>query len=186
MSNYIIPIEPVPTNTLPSRRERLQVLMRLKSQRQLLIIGVTLTAMVAGILLAIILRERAAPEIIPLGKGMASIEAEPLTAYEPIPAGDEQHLGMGEASYYGAGFAGNLTANGEIFNPAEMTAAHRTLPMGSKVRVTNPANGETVIVRINDRGPYHGNRVIDLSEAAAREIGLIRSGVGQVRLALVT
>ena len=185
MSNYNPSMEHDETHTLPSRRERLQVLMRLKSQRQLLTIGVILTALVAAILLAVLLRDRTAPEIVPLGKGMASVEAEPVAAYEPLPDDDEQHLGSGEASYYGAAFAGNLTANGEIFDPERMTAAHRTLPMGSKVRVTNPANGEAVIVRINDRGPYHGNRVIDLSEAAARDIGLIRSGVGQVQLALL-
>ena len=97
-------------------------------------------------------------------------------------------MASGVASYYGRGdgFAGRRTANGEVFNPARLTAAHRTLPMGSRVRVTNPRNGESVVVRINDRGPFHGNRVIDLSYAAAREIGLIRTGRGNVQLALLT
>ncbi len=94
-------------------------------------------------------------------------------------------MASGEASYYGEELAGNRTANGEVFDPSRLTAAHRTLPLGSRVRVTNPRNGDSVVVRINDRGPYHGNRVIDLSTAAAREIGLIRSGTGNVNLALL-
>ena len=94
-------------------------------------------------------------------------------------------MGSGDASYYGNELAGNRTASGEIFDPGRLTAAHRTLPLGSEVRVTNPNNGRSVIVEINDRGPYHGNRVIDLSTAAARTIGLIRSGTGRVNLALL-
>ncbi|KTR84983.1 lipoprotein [Novosphingobium barchaimii] len=88
------------------------------------------------------------------------------------------------ASYYGHELAGNRTASGERFNPADLTAAHRTLPLGSKVRVTNPRTGDSVIVRINDRGPFHGNRLIDLSEAAAREIGIRAAGSGKVELAV--
>ena len=91
----------------------------------------------------------------------------------------------GEASYYGNELAGNPTASGEIFDPNRLTAAHRTLPLGSKVRVTNPQNGRSVVVRVNDRGPFHGNRVIDLSAAAARNIGLIQSGTERVKLALL-
>jgi rare lipoprotein A len=87
------------------------------------------------------------------------------------------------ASWYGAELAGNRTANGERFNPADLTGAHRTLPMGSKVRVTY--HGRSVVVRINDRGPFHGGRVIDLSQAAAEQIGLRRAGSGQVDLALL-
>lgn len=95
-------------------------------------------------------------------------------------------LGRGEASYYGAGFAGRPTANGETFNPAEMTAAHRTLPFGSKVRVTNTNNGRSIVVRVNDRGPYAHNRVIDLSRGAAKKIGMIQSGTAQVKLELIS
>ena len=94
-------------------------------------------------------------------------------------------LGAGEASWYGPGFAGRRTANGETFNPAELTAAHRTLPFGSLVRVTSSSNGKSVVVRINDRGPFHGDRVIDLSEAAAKEIGIKQRGSGNVDLALL-
>jgi rare lipoprotein A len=91
-------------------------------------------------------------------------------------------LGTGRASYYGAGFAGRPTASGEHFNPAGLTAAHRTLAFGTLVRVTNLDNGRSVVVRINDRGPFHGKRVIDLSHEAARRIGLIDQGHGEVRL----
>ena len=76
------------------------------------------------------------------------------------------------ATYYGKEFAGRRTASGERFNPGAMTAAHRTLPFGTKVRVTNSRNGRSVIVRINDRGPFVKGRSIDLSSGAARAIGM--------------
>lgn len=101
-------------------------------------------------------------------------------------AAKTKSLGSGEASYYGRGFAGRPTANGETFNPAEMTAAHRTLPFGSKLRVTNKQNGRSVIVRVNDRGPYAHNRVLDLSQGAAEKIGMIHSGTAQVTLELIS
>ena len=94
-------------------------------------------------------------------------------------------IGSGTASYYGAKFHGRRTASGEKFDMHQMTAAHRTLPFGSRVQVTNPANGHTVTVTINDRGPFHGNRVIDVSRAAASELGLIQRGSGTVELALL-
>ncbi len=94
-------------------------------------------------------------------------------------------LGGGMASYYGDELAGNRTASGERFNPSQMTAAHRSLPFGSMVRVTNISNGDSVIVRINDRGPFSHGRVIDVSHAAAREIGMHRSGTARVKLALL-
>ena len=92
---------------------------------------------------------------------------------------------QGVASWYGKAHHGRKTASGERFNMNAMTAAHKSLPFGTKVKVTHKRSGRSVVVRINDRGPYHGNRVIDLSYAAAREIGLIRSGTGQVNLALL-
>ena len=94
-----------------------------------------------------------------------------------------RELGSGVASWYGAEFAGRRTANGERFNPSEYTAAHRTLPFGSRVRVTR--NGRSVVVRINDRGPFHGGRVIDLSQAAAEDLGIRSAGEGRVELALL-
>lgn len=97
----------------------------------------------------------------------------------------ETHLGQGSASYYAARFHGRRTASGEAFDNRAMTAAHRTLPFGSVVRVINPANGLSVMVRINDRGPFARGRIIDVSRAAAEQLGLIESGHAQVELALV-
>ncbi len=91
----------------------------------------------------------------------------------------------GMASWYGPGFHGRLTANGERYNQNGITAAHKTLPFGTKVRVTNLRNGRSVIVRINDRGPYAHGRVIDLSKGAANLIGLISSGVAPVQLEIL-
>ncbi|MBX2987402.1 MAG: septal ring lytic transglycosylase RlpA family protein [Bdellovibrionaceae bacterium] len=85
----------------------------------------------------------------------------------------------GGASWYGPGFAGRRTASGEIFNPSEMTAAHKTLPLGTKVKVTY--EGKSVVVRINDRGPYVNGRVLDLSKAAAQKLGLVQDGHGRVQ-----
>lgn len=89
---------------------------------------------------------------------------------------------LGMASYFAREMAGRRTANGENCDPDTLTAAHRTLPFNSRVRVTNPANGKSVIVRINDRGPFARGRVIDLSRAAASEIDLVRAGHGRVEL----
>ena len=98
--------------------------------------------------------------------------AIPAAAQElPVDqAAENSEIGSGMASYYGRELAGNRTASGERFDPAQLTAAHRTLPFGSLVRVTNTANGDSVVVRINDRGPFSHGRVIDVSHAAAREI----------------
>jgi len=92
-----------------------------------------------------------------------------------------QHGSMysGYASWYNEP---QKTASGERFNKNAMTAAHRTLPMGTRVRVTNTRNGRSVVVRINDRGPYGKGRIIDLSEAAARQLGMIDAGVAPVQL----
>ena len=98
---------------------------------------------------------------------------------------DDTEIGSGLASYYGDELAGNRTASGERFDPAGFTAAHRTLAFGSKVRVTNLANGKSVVVRVNDRGPWGGGRVIDISHAAAKEIGMHRSGTARVSMTLV-
>ncbi|TYB49983.1 septal ring lytic transglycosylase RlpA family protein [Actinomadura chibensis] len=86
--------------------------------------------------------------------------------------------GSCQASYY---WEGQMTASGESFDPSELTAAHKTLPMGTKVRVTNKNNGRSVIVRINDRGPYAGGRCLDLSKAAMQKVGGTGSGVIPVR-----
>jgi len=92
----------------------------------------------------------------------------------------------GVASWYGPGFEGNLTANGEVFDTSKLTAAHQTLPFDTLVRVTNLENGRVVVVRVNDRGPFVGGRVIDLSRAAAERIDMITSGTARVRLELLS
>ncbi len=92
----------------------------------------------------------------------------------------------GVASWYGPGFAGRRTANGEVFDPSQLTAAHRELPFNTLVRVVNETNGKSVVVRINDRGPFKGGRVIDLSRAGAEAIDMIGSGVARVRLEILS
>ena len=89
---------------------------------------------------------------------------------------------QGPASWYGNPFHGRKTANGETYNMTEMTAAHKELPLGTRVEVTNLSNGRKVVVRINDRGPFHGNRVLDLSRAAAQELCTLTAVVAQVQI----
>lgn len=120
-----------------------------------------------------------------------AFESEPVVqdvteiAEEPAELAEEwQPVGDGVASWYGPKFAGRRTASGEVFDPAEYTAAHRTLPFGSTVRVTTES-GKSVVVRINDRGPFAKGRIIDVSQAAARDLGLIGPGHGSVTLALL-
>lgn len=91
----------------------------------------------------------------------------------------------GYASWYGPGFHGRRTASGEVFNQNAMTAAHRTLPFGTRVRVINLNNGQSTVVRITDRGPFIHNRIVDLSAGAARAVGLYSAGVGRVRLEIL-
>ena len=105
-------------------------------------------------------------------------------SYSPVGA-KAKFASSGVASYYGPGFHGRRTANGERFDMHAMTAAHRTLPFGTLVKVTNLSNGKSTVVRVTDRGPYVGNRVIDLSVAAAKQIGSTHSGVAQVSLEIV-
>jgi rare lipoprotein A len=88
----------------------------------------------------------------------------------------------GMASYYGKGFDRRKTASGELFNRNDLTAAHPKLPFGTRLRVRNVSNNETVVVRVNDRGPYAHGRIIDLSEAAARRLGFIQAGHTEVEI----
>lgn len=113
-------------------------------------------------------------------EGLPEPEPEPVIAAAPTPA--IAYSNVGGASWYGPGFHGRLTASGEVYNQYDITAAHRTLPFGTRVLVTNLYTGQQVTVRINDRGPYAGDRIIDLSAGAAEAIGLIHSGVGTVQL----
>ena len=100
----------------------------------------------------------------------------------PLAGGRSEEVGL--ASYYGREHDGRRTASGEIFDMNEMTAAHRTLPFGTRVRVTDLANGRQVTVRINDRGPFRRGRIVDLSYAAARKLGIVGRGVAKVRVAV--
>ncbi len=109
--------------------------------------------------------------------GVLSACALVLVAMAPANAGE-----TGQASWYKIGFK---TANGERFKPNGLTAAHRTLPFGTKVRVKNLRNGKSVVVRINDRGPFIKSRIIDVSKGAAQRIGLIRAGVTKVSVQVV-
>ena len=113
------------------------------------------------------------PPVVPV----SHVEAPEIEA-----VADGEPMGSGKASYYGAELAGNPTASGEAFDPSDLTAAHRTLPFGTRLRVTNERTGKSVVVRVNDRGPFHGQRVIDVSTAAAEEIGLKRAGTARVSL----
>ncbi|HWJ88027.1 MAG TPA: septal ring lytic transglycosylase RlpA family protein [Pelagibacterium sp.] len=91
----------------------------------------------------------------------------------------------GTASWYGGKFHGRKTANGETYNQHALTAAHRHLPFGTEVVVTNQNNGRSVVVRINDRGPFTGGRIIDLSRQAASQIGMINSGTAKVTVEVI-
>lgn len=97
-----------------------------------------------------------------------------------------RYIKKGIASWYGPGFHGKKTATGEIFDMYEMTAAHKTLPIPSYAQVTNLENNKTVVVRINDRGPYVGNRLLDLSYAAAKKLGIQHDGTGKVEIKAIT
>ncbi|MGB7847748.1 MAG: septal ring lytic transglycosylase RlpA family protein [Candidatus Acidiferrum sp.] len=108
----------------------------------------------------------------------------PLVAHLSAPV-QPIKVWVGNASWYGSEFDGKKTANGERFNAEGLTAAHPNLPFGSWVRIVNTLNGKFEVVRINDRGPYQEGREIDVSYRVARKIGLISSGVSQVRLELM-
>lgn len=95
------------------------------------------------------------------------------------------HSESGQASYYGNEFHGRKTANGERFDQGQLTAAHRTLPFGTRVKVTNTQNGKSVIVRVNDRGPFVKGRVIDLSISAFKSLASLNAGVVPVRLQVI-
>lgn len=101
----------------------------------------------------------------------------PVITYKP--------LGLMKASWYGPGFHGRLTANGEIYNQFELTAAHKSMKFGTLLKLTNPDNNKSVIVRINDRGPYVGDRELDLSFASAKALGIVKPGVKRLKVELI-
>lgn len=102
-----------------------------------------------------------------------------------FPKADETYNKVGQASWYGPNFHGRMTANGEIYDQFALSAAHPTLPLPSYARVTNIENGKSVIVRINDRGPFHGRRIIDLSARAAELLDYQQKGTAEVRVEYV-
>jgi len=101
---------------------------------------------------------------------------------QPTVNGNKFLVATGTASYYANAFHGRQTANGEIFNMRAFTAAHKSLPFGTVVRVTNLNNGKMVFVTINDRGPYVGKRIIDLSKAAAKQLDMVDAGLSKVKI----
>lgn len=120
-------------------------------------------------------------EFRPLFSGSES-QAVVASGFNPIVESGAGEQMQGKASWYGPGFHGKKTANGEEYDQEGMTAAHRYLPMNTWVRVTNEENGKTAVVRINDRGPYKNNRVIDLTKSAAKRIGSFKQGTANVKL----
>lgn len=125
---------------------------------------------------------------IPLPQAPDGSDQEVLQEPAPeaaTPPGQTQPLQRGIASWYGLPFHGRRTANGERFDMNALTAAHPTLPFGTRVKVRSLVNGREVTVRINDRGPYATGRIIDLSHAAARAIGLLSRGTKSVSLTVV-
>jgi rare lipoprotein A len=120
--------------------------------------------------------------------GLAGCSHNPNPKAYPFPPAEKAALGTvveGTASWYGPGFDGKKTASGERFDQDALTAAHAYWAFGTRVKVTFPATGKSVVVRINDRFPTHKGRAIDLSRAAAKAIGLIGPGTGTVRLEIV-
>lgn len=127
-------------------------------------------------------------DAIPQYEPYAPANMRPYTVrgvtYRPLESG-KGYSAEGIASWYGQKFHGHLTSNGEIYDMYTMSAAHTTLPLPSFARVTNLANGNQVVVRINDRGPFHANRLIDLSYAAALKLGMLSSGTAKVKLDVI-
>ncbi|MBM6595704.1 septal ring lytic transglycosylase RlpA family protein [Microvirga pudoricolor] len=125
-------------------------------------------------------------EAVPKGGGRNMV-GKPYTVAGKtyVPTENPGYAREGLASWYGSNFHGRLTANGEVFDRGSIAAAHTTMPLPSYARVTNVQNGHSMIVRVNDRGPYHGNRVIDVSERAAEALGFRRAGTAQVKVEYV-
>ncbi len=136
-------------------------------------------------MLSIFLSNKKASHTLPLLALTVAAMALVFSACAPYQArksGSVHYHARGEASWYGPGFAGRKTANGERYNPNGLTAAHKTLPLGTMVEVTNLDNEKSVVVRINDRGPYVHGRIIDLSKGAAQKIGMMGSGTAPVEV----
>jgi rare lipoprotein A len=120
-----------------------------------------------------------------IGANVQKVSIESDARKNTTQPSSPKHALRGEASWYGPGFHGKKTASGEIYDQTKFTAAHKTLPLGSRARVTNVKNGNSVEVEINDRGPFVEGRILDLSRAAARALGFIESGTAPVHLELL-
>ncbi|WP_340680895.1 septal ring lytic transglycosylase RlpA family protein [Paraglaciecola sp.] len=127
-------------------------------------------------------------DAVPAHEPYANANLRPYTVrginYRPLESG-KGYSAEGIASWYGQKFHGHLTSNGEVYDMYTMSAAHTTLPLPSFARITNLANGNQVVVRINDRGPFHANRLIDLSYAAALKLGMLSTGTAKVKLDVI-
>ena len=123
--------------------------------------------------------------VIVLVLGLAAC-ASPREEVRFAPGEVPEYDRVGVASWYGPGYQGRKTASGARFNMNALTAAHRSLPFGTRVRVTNVKNGRSVVVTINDRGPFTRGRIIDLSKAAAGRLGILKQGVAKVRVEAVS
>lgn len=122
-------------------------------------------------------------EILPVAEVLSPPKSEQTPPFAKIPIPSQPAIvETGLGSWYGAKFHGRRTASGEVFNQEKFTAAHRTLPWGSRVKVTNLANGKSVEVRINDCGPFGKGRIIDVSRAAARALGIVAVGITTVQV----
>jgi rare lipoprotein A len=139
-----------------------------------------LSASLAALALAVAGLTQAQPASAP-----AAASPAPAAASTPAPAAASGDVTEGKVAYYGRKFAGRKTASGERFNPAAMTMAHKTLPFGTMVRVTNLKTNKSVVVRVNDRGPTTPDRIGDVSQGAAAKLRMLRSGVVQAKLEVV-
>ena len=127
-----------------------------------------------------------APATVPApATAPSAAPAPPPAAPAPAAAATAGEVEKGKLAWYGRKFAGRRTASGEAFDPNALTMAHKTLPFGTQVKVTNLANGKSVVLRVNDRGPTQADRVGDVSLAAAQRLGMVRSGVIDAELAVV-
>jgi rare lipoprotein A len=130
------------------------------------------------------------PLLVGCGSTATATKPQSPATNQPMAVGSvpaqEQNEERGQASFYSDRLAGRSTASGEPYDPKELTAAHRTLPFGAIVRILRPKNGRVVEVRINDRGPHKQGRIVDLSRRGAEEIGLVRDGIGDVVLTIVS
>ena len=171
----------------PSRRRRLRSRLAGARRRAAVLTGAALMASGAGVAVApaFVSAPLDAPNVAVQTVDADAVAPPPATLLPPtvtVSHTEGEPLTGGRASYYGADLAGNPTASGERFDPSDLTAAHRTLPFGTRLRVTHAGTGESVVVRVNDRGPFHGDRVIDVSRAAADAIGLTKAGTGEVEI----